>query len=187
MVSFQYKDKSIAALSDTHGRHRELQIPETDILVHCGDACNNGDLEELFDFFEWFSKTPATHRIFVAGNHDLPFDLEPDLALNLIPHNVVYLENRCERIAGIDFLSLPARPWLHFLPEKDFGEIDVLLTHCPAHSGQDNDPGCPLLKNFINHAQPKYHLFGHLHEFGQRRWEEKGTVFLNICTIFKKK
>lgn len=102
-----------------------------------GDACKNGDLEELLDFFDWFSKTPATHRIFVAGNHDLSFVLSPDLALNLVPKNVVYLENRRETIEGIVFLSLPARPWLHAMPEKDFGEIDVLLTHGPAHSGQE--------------------------------------------------
>lgn len=108
LIEFHYKNKKIVTISDTHGHHRELIIPNTDFLIHCGDACTDGNVEQLKDFFQWFSAQRARYKIFVAGNHDLPFDLDLEGAINLITNNVVYLENRYAVMDGISFYSAPA-------------------------------------------------------------------------------
>ena len=163
MTELHYKNKKIIAISDTHGRHRELTIPETDFLIHCGDACNDGNVEQLQDFFQWFAKQKARYKIFVAGNHDLPFDLDPDNAINLIPNNVLFLENQYSFIESISFYSVAARPWLHEKPEED-RLIDFLLSHGPAKSILEGKSGCPKLLAFLRKQQPHYHLFGHIHQ-----------------------
>ena len=75
MFQIHYKDNHILAISDTHGHHQKLQIPECDIIIHCGDACTDGNETQLKDFFKWFSDLPVSKKIFIAGNHDLIFDL----------------------------------------------------------------------------------------------------------------
>jgi hypothetical protein len=40
-------------ISDTHGHHRELRVPDGDVLLHCGDFSNRGRLAEVRDFNEW--------------------------------------------------------------------------------------------------------------------------------------
>ena len=32
----------LVLLSDTHGLHREISIPDGDVLVHAGDFCSQG-------------------------------------------------------------------------------------------------------------------------------------------------
>ena len=63
-----YKGKSIVLLSDTHGKHRNLPRFDADIIIHTGDACTDGNIDELDDFFDWFQSCNATYKIFVAGN-----------------------------------------------------------------------------------------------------------------------
>ena len=179
MIEIQYKNKKIIAISDTHGRHCELSIPETDFLIHCGDACDNGNEEQLQDFFQWFSQQKARHRIFVAGNHDLPFDLEPDSAADLIPHNVIYLENQYIVLEGISFYSVAARHWLHENPDEK-RKIDFLLTHGPAKSILDIGSGCPKLLAFVRKQHPEYHLFGHIHQKAQQSLIKDNTHFINL-------
>ena len=179
MIELHFKNKRIIAISDTHGRHRELIIPETDFLIHCGDVCDEGNMEQLTDFFEWFSQQPARKKIFIAGNHDHPFDLEPEEALNLIPNNVIYLENKFTIIEEISFCSVAARPWLHESPEEK-RKIDFLLTHGPCRSVLDIKKGCPLLFKFVQQQQPAYHLFGHIHERAQQSIIKGKTHFINL-------
>lgn len=47
---------SIIAISDTHGRHRLLLVPEADVIIHTGDACEDGDEDQLLEFFHWYSE-----------------------------------------------------------------------------------------------------------------------------------
>lgn len=180
MYQVSYKGKSIIAFSDTHGFHSQLEIPLSDFLIHCGDACTDGDLIQLKDFFKWFAMQPAKFKIFIAGNHDLPFDLEPEEAVNLVPPNVIYLENKMITLAGITFYSVPARPWLHELPASH-KHINFLLTHGPAYSILDSDIGCNLLLSYIRKTPPVYHLFGHIHEHAQQKRVINKTTFCNVC------
>jgi hypothetical protein len=41
---------TVACLSDTHGRHRDVFVPEADILVHAGDFTHFGKIEDARDF-----------------------------------------------------------------------------------------------------------------------------------------
>lgn len=181
MINFQHKQKSITVISDTHGHHQQLQLPHCDILIHCGDASENGNEDQLKDFFSWFAAQPATYKIFVAGNHDLAFDIEPERALKLVPSNVNYLENSLAEIENIKIVSVPARPWLHFMPEVPQEEIDILITHGPAYSILDAGIGCKILLDFIHQIKLKYHLFGHIHEFSQQIQVIEGCHFMNAC------
>ena len=63
-------------VSDTHGRHRELTplLPAGDVLLHAGDFCASGELEEVRDFARWLRDLPYGWKVVIAGNHDLPFD-----------------------------------------------------------------------------------------------------------------
>ena len=60
----------IVLISDTHNRHRALQMPEGDILIHAGDFTNNGTEKEIKDFDTWLASLDYQHKILVPGNHD---------------------------------------------------------------------------------------------------------------------
>jgi predicted phosphohydrolase len=140
------------------------------------------ETRELNDFFEWFSQQEATYKIFVAGNHDLIFDLEPEEARKMVPKNVIYLENSYTVIDGISFYSVSARPWLHEYPTEK-RNIDFLITHGPAYSILDLDLGCETLLKFVETEKPKYHLFGHIHQTAGQTQTIGKTQFINAASI----
>ena len=181
MHKFTLKNQVIIALSDTHGHHRNFEIPNCDVVIHAGNACNDGDESQLADFFEWFSALPAKNKIFVAGNHDLIFDLDPEQVLKLIPKNVIFLENQSCVIEDILFYGVVARPWMnepHLLPK----EVDVLISHAPAMGKIDEGSGCILLKELMEMAPPKVHLFGHIHSGGGRKEQDSNTIY-RCCSV----
>lgn len=63
-------DTHIVTISDTHNRHKEIDVPNGDILIHAGDFSNRGTQSEIDDFLSWFSNLPHTWKILIAGNHD---------------------------------------------------------------------------------------------------------------------
>ena len=71
MTQILYKNKTIVAFSDTHGKHREMRYTSADIVLFLGDACDFGNNAHLQEFLEWFSQYPAKHKLFVAGNYEL--------------------------------------------------------------------------------------------------------------------
>jgi predicted phosphohydrolase len=181
MQTFKLNDVVVTALSDTHGHHRDFEIPESDVVIHAGDACNDGDMAQLVDFFQWFSNLPTKHKIFVAGNHDLIFDLDPESALDLIPKNIVFLENQSYVIKNLVFYGAVARPWMnapHLFPKK----IDVLISHGPAKGILDEGCGCELLKEIIEITKPKVHIFGHIHNSGGMNVNDSNTNF-HSCSV----
>ena len=66
----------IVAISDTHNRHADLQIPDGDVIVHAGDLTWGGSLEEVESFNAWLGSLPHKHKIVVAGNHDFSLDAD---------------------------------------------------------------------------------------------------------------
>ncbi len=60
----------IVALSDTHMHHEKLRVPDGDILIHAGDATNEGLPWEFLAFAKWFAALPHAAKIYVPGNHD---------------------------------------------------------------------------------------------------------------------
>ena len=52
----------ILQISDTHNRHNELtNLPEADVIIHCGDFTEQGTEEEVLDFLNWFIELPYKH------------------------------------------------------------------------------------------------------------------------------
>ncbi|KAL7471651.1 hypothetical protein ACHAXS_011938 [Conticribra weissflogii] len=71
-------------LSDTHGKHRSISVPNGDILIHCGDillrygfsnSSGGGGIGGegrlgLDEFDAWLRTLPHKMKIVVGGNHD---------------------------------------------------------------------------------------------------------------------
>jgi len=188
-VQILINNRTIEAFADTHGRHREYYYDcnATDILVCAGDVCDGGDEEQMKDFFAWFAQQPAKYKLFVPGNHDLPFDLDPENALQYIPDSVRYIEQGEIIIDDIKFYILPARMGLHkeTAPKNLPADIDILLTHCPPKDILDGDVhcGCPILRELVDKAKPKIHIFGHCHQTAGKKVRINETGFWNVAIL----
>jgi len=192
----------IVIISDTHLRHRyyPVDVPEADILIHCGDALNGGEAKELPFFAEWFAGLKAKHKVFVAGNHDWVFEKQPALARGLLPKEVIYLQDEQAEVAGLKIYGSPWQPefsnWAFNLPrglslrkkwEAIPEGIDILVTHGPPMGILDwsnfggEHVGCADMRQELARVKPKLHCFGHIHgSYGTAEWA--GTLFVNAAT-----
>ena len=51
----------IICISDTHGKHHDMDIPDGDILIHAGDFTMLGLISEVILFNEWLGSLP--HKV----------------------------------------------------------------------------------------------------------------------------
>lgn len=108
---------TITFLSDTHGKHHELQnLPQADMLIHAGDLSWNGT-EEITDFIEWFEALNYRHKIFIAGNHD---DCLDRASIEGMPHDCYYLCNSGIEIEGVKIWESRS-----FYPTKSTGQTFI--------------------------------------------------------------
>lgn len=189
----------IVALADTHCFHADLKVPDGDVLIHAGDLCQEGSLEELEGVAEWLDGLPHTHKVAIAGNHDFAFQDFPQEARALLSRvsRLTYLQDQAASVAGLQVYGSPWQPefggWAFNLPEGRPlaerwalipGGLDVLVTHGPPRDLCDvtrhNIPaGCRALRERVGVVRPRLHLFGHIHE--ARGWEREGeTLFVNV-------
>ena len=71
----------VVCIADTHELHRELTVPEADLLIHAGDFTFFGrSAPTLRDFDAWLGEPPHRHKVVVPGNHE--FILESNLELS---------------------------------------------------------------------------------------------------------
>lgn len=172
-------------VSDTHGHHSQVVVPQGDILIHCGDCTDDIGQAALRSFLQWFEGQSAPRKILVAGNHCGAFEKWPDLAQAMVKEvapSVTYLQDSGVEIAGLKFWGSPVTPtfynW-HF--NRDRGaeikrywdmipdDIDILVTHGPARGYLDWSPygkehvGCDDLLEAIKRVKPKVHACGHVH------------------------
>ena len=66
----QTPNMKIVIISDTHDKLIK-ELPDGDILVHCGDYSLFGEYDETKTFFDWFSEFPHKHKIVIPGNHEV--------------------------------------------------------------------------------------------------------------------
>ena len=150
-------------ISDTHGLHGRLgALPPADVLVNSGDFTHSGTESEVLDFLNWFIELPYSHKFFVVGNHDLClWDAE---AIDGLPENVLFLQDRSVTIDGIKFFGLGYNHPEELIPD----DVDVLITHEPPSEILDFSSGVHwgnlTLHQRIEAVEPYYHLFGHAHE-----------------------
>lgn len=64
-------------ISDTHNRTDKMEhaIPEGDILIHAGDFTSTGSRDQVIHFDNFLSTLNHPHKVVIAGNHDISFDL----------------------------------------------------------------------------------------------------------------
>lgn len=178
----------IVCISDTHSMHRQISVPEGDLLIHAGDCLGAGTLEELEDLDRWFSELPHAHKILIAGNHDWCFQDEPAEARELVRH-AHYLQDSPLELGGFKFWGSPWTPvffnWAFNLERGEAlaerwaripDDTDVLITHGPPAGILDRvdppvgsvRPGCEALTARVTQLVPRLHIFGHIHEdYGQ--------------------
>lgn len=179
MQVIRYREKNILLLADTHGMHRDLALPEAmDLVIHAGDICSDGDMTQIKDFMDWFGSLPMARKIFVSGNHDLVFDLEPEEAFHLIPSSVTWLNDRVITMMNLNIGA--ASPTFYFespIPS----DLDLLISHQPPLGILDQGIGCPHLRGAIDICQPAIHIFGHAHEGHGQTFQQK-THFINASS-----
>ncbi|KAL9627266.1 MAG: hypothetical protein Q9204_006691 [Flavoplaca sp. TL-2023a] len=66
------KPINVVCISDTHGTQPSL--PQGDLLLHAGDLTQWGTFSEIQAQLTWLSAQSHTHKVVIAGNHDLLLD-----------------------------------------------------------------------------------------------------------------
>jgi Icc-related predicted phosphoesterase len=193
----------IVAISDTHGYHEELTIPDGDVLVCAGDISHGeGTMQQVRNFNDWFNRQPHKHKILVPGNHDFPFQDQAGAAAFAITKAHLLIDAEVV-IEGIKFYGSPWQPWFHdwaFNAPKNGNlkdvwakipdDTDVLITHGPPKDILDRvdrggyNVGCEDLAARVLEVVPRAHIFGHIHE-SHGQLDLYGIKFRNvsICTL----
>lgn len=201
----------IVCLSDTHGFHESLAVPDGDVLIHAGDVSMRGREAQVQAFATWFAALPHPHKVVIAGNHDWLFERTPARGRELLG-DVTYLCDEGACVAGLRMWGSPWQPWFFDwafnLPRgqalRDKWDLipddtDVLVTHGPPFghldgaarpaSGWDDDGrvatehvGCEELRTALDRVRPHLHVFGHIHEgYGQDRLGDTILVNASNC------
>jgi len=189
----------VVCISDTHGKHEELVIPDGDMFIHCGDFTQLGRVHEISAFNYWLASLKHTHKIIIAGNHEKLFETNNRLARSLIT-NATYLENSGVEIEGRRLWGSPVTPyffnWAFNISRGEMiqrvwndipDNLDVLITHGPPHTILDTVKGgavvgCEELLRKVKGLNIKRHVFGHIHE-GYGHTKRYGTEFMNASSL----
>ena len=195
----------LVCISDTHGAHNMIPIPDGDVFIHAGDFTGMGREEEVKSFAEFLKRLPHKHKIVIAGNHDVTFARMPDLARYWlgVGINCTYLENSGVEIDGVKFWGSPHHSFFDDSGTWVFGvkagkeaeevwskipeDTDVLITHgMPLgildQSANGKQTGDAELLKVVEKIKPKIHLFGHIHEQGGKT-KKADTEFFNIACL----
>lgn len=195
------KTIKIVALSDTHGMHKKISVPDGDILIHAGDLTGGGEIWQLKEFDKWLGQLPHRHKIVIAGNHDWCLERDSKVSKEFLT-NCVYLEDEEIEIEGVKFYGSPWTPrflnWAFLLDrglpirrvwDRIPNDVDVLITHGPSYGALDKVKGgkrvgCRDLTTAIERVSPKIHIFGHIHE-SYRKDTFDGVDYYNasVCTL----
>jgi len=189
----------LVLVSDTHELHRELEVPNGDILIHAGDfTMFSKSLREIEDFSEWLGELPHPHKLVVPGNHE--FFLAADPSRRSLLGNAAVLMNEWIEIDGLRIWGSPVTPQLDgvFGTGSDvdrrrlYAQIpehtDVLIAHGPPYGILDVAPesgfhsGCRELFDAVMRVRPKLHVFGHVHG-AHGIFQTNDTMFVNAALL----
>ncbi len=138
----------IVMISDTHTYHHDLELPDADILFHCGDFTLMGNPLEVLNFNDWLGTLKQFNYIVViAGNHDKCVGEDPMFGYKQIT-NAIYLQNSGVDLEGFYIWGSPMTPSFHgmrggltFFTNGDREakkiwrgmpkKVDILITHGP--------------------------------------------------------
>jgi Icc-related predicted phosphoesterase len=194
----------IVCISDTHNRHKDIELPDGDILAVSGDFTLQGAEGEVERFNKWLGeiKSKYKHVIVTPGNHERTFDPEMKSyspKIKSLLTNCTYLEHSWAVIEGLVIFGTPYSPefcgWA--FSNKSPGQAenrwkdipdntDVLISHGPPHGFGDvtgyENVGCRELFKRIMQVKPKLVISGHIHEgYGIRQFEGVTIVNASSC------
>lgn len=198
----------LVILSDTHGR--TVELPEGDILIHCGDWSGVGTFQETSKFLSWLEReTPKyKHTLIVPGNHDRYIESNlawAEEAFTNIGANLLVMKEKI--IDGVKFFGQPNTPtfgnWAFMCDRAEMGsiyatipdEVDVLICHGAPHGFLDGvehwnsatmkleeeHVGCYDLLKYIERVEPKVCCFGHIHYYGGQQYTVGKTRLVNAA------
>jgi len=179
------KKLRFVCVSDTHTRHSELNIPDGDVLLHCGDASKyRTSHRDVVKMNEYLGRLHHRHKVIISGNHEVCLSPDQISHNQKLYSNAIYLQDSGIDIQGVHIYGTPWHPkrgccyqanafaFPHERIQTKWDQIpsdvDILLTHAPPYGIMDRESigniGCvKLLTTVTNRVQPKVHIFGHTH------------------------
>ena len=168
----------IVCISDTHNNHRQMTLPEGDILIHAGDYTHFGHEEDAIDFNEWLGEQNFKYKYVVNGNHEQNASWGKKNNAQKVISNAKYLiqeKTTLEfihndkpiklNIFGLEF-SWPFQVYMSNPLYEEIGtDIDILICHGPSHGLVDDNHGCPQLTRYLRlmKSPPRLVVSGHIH------------------------
>jgi hypothetical protein len=73
-ISPETKMVRFLVLSDTHGCDLPKNLPECDVLLHCGDITEDGSPKSIAQALQALSEVKAELKLVIAGNHEISID-----------------------------------------------------------------------------------------------------------------
>ena len=148
-------------ISDTHGCHEEVDIPQCDLLIHAGDL-EIRTIKDASRFGDWWNSLEADIKICVPGNHDFLFESMPDIAANFLDNTNVLINSSIVLPNGICVSGTPYTPrfmdWAFMSEDADCSALrhygcispasDIIVSHGPIYGVHD------LVNNKWQKAEP---------------------------------
>ena len=200
--------------SDSHSHHGFINVPkDIDLAIFAGDCGTVRDpymnANGVRDFLEWYNSLEIKFKIFVAGNHDT--SIERGLVDPKQYPSIIWLNHESTVIEGIKIFGSPFQPsfgdgWAYNVKRaklhdywKDIPtDTDILITHGPPYGILDltesgeaklQHVGCSSLFKRIKAIEPKFSIFGHIHNesegINSGIFKPTGmkTTFINACVV----
>lgn len=198
----------VVIFSDTHFNPVPISLPECDLALFCGDCSFPGKRQEFESFIDWFEQQPAGQKAMTPGNHDWYCAREPVKAKEYAAaKGVNFLIDEGADLCGLKIWGTPYQPlfcnWAFNVTDYHALDnhydlipngLDFLITHCPPHGVLDMTPinsfhsrpehvGSGRLSLAIKRAEPRFNVFGHIHNgYGTRLMSTTTFINASICT-----
>jgi Icc-related predicted phosphoesterase len=190
--------KRIVALSDTHGKHNQISIPNGDLLIFAGDFEIRNNLD-IFEMSEWLKEQPHKNVVAIFGNHDFT-DRTSLKYMKEMFGRVHLLFNEFVNVDGFKIWGSPYSPyfnnWAWMQPDNMLKEIwdtipletEILLTHTMPYGILDSvlprmqSVGSLTLRDAIKRVRPYIQIGGHLHE-SQGKYTDGKTDYYNVSVL----
>ena len=193
--------------SDTHGcttevingKKVDLQIPDGDVLIHCGDFSAQGSFDDIVYLNSFLSKLSHKKKYVVCGNHDIQSEKDFNASQTLLT-NAILLYHHAFWIGDIPCFATSYQPfykgWAYNIADdkkrkKLFDQIpeetQILISHCPPFGYNDKGFQAPhvgdkaLLARIRELKHLRYVISGHLHN-SYGIIEENGVTYIN-CSL----
>eukprot|EP01061_Rhynchopus_euleeides_P018245 TRINITY_DN30158_c0_g1_i1.p2 TRINITY_DN30158_c0_g1~~TRINITY_DN30158_c0_g1_i1.p2 ORF type:complete len:236 (+),score=80.15 TRINITY_DN30158_c0_g1_i1:112-819(+) len=186
------KHLRIVCISDTLGRHRDVVLPEGDVLIHAGNYTQAGGLDEAKAFNLWLAAQSKFKSIIVVeGSHEAAGPVARHQATVL--SNATFLKNGAASLELMPSGASDVRATLklygaaHTRPDDPNAssafayipdDVDVLVAHIPT--------GCHLVEA-VHRLRPAAVVCGSVLDGHVAAEPDNGSIFVNAALCNKEK